>query len=147
MGIGNIIAKTVGLAGLGLVAYDSHVGGKIEADAYQKRTTADSMADSYVNSMSMDRASIVQSKAKKGWHNVKMDDNFFPAMQSLVGYVKGFGSLLVSNVVPFALATATLLTKGKTSKACALGLGAWAAFSFATDIMGFGKTSKLNSNF
>lgn len=147
MGIGNVIAKTVGVVGLGLVGYDSHVAGKIEADSYQKRATADSIADSYVNSMSMDRASIVQSKAKTGWHNLKMDDTMMPTFRSIGGYIKGFGGMIVDNVVPFALATATLLTKGKVAGGCAIGLGAWTAFSLITDVLGFGKTKKLNSSF
>ncbi len=66
--------------------------------------------------------------------------NFF---NSVIGYVKGFGESLVSNVVPLALTTATILTKGAVSKASAIGLAAYGTVDVAKNCFGVGKNHYL----
>ena len=62
---------------------------------------------------------------------------------SAKGYVKGVAESLVSNVVPLALTALTVLTKGKVSKASAIGLAAYGACDVARNAFGASKQHYL----
>jgi hypothetical protein len=55
-----------------------------------------------------------------------------------IGYIKGFSSMLVEHVVPLGLSLGALLSKGKTSKICAGGLGLYGAYVFVKNFLGWG---------
>lgn len=138
--IPNIITKGVGIAGLGLVLYDSHFAGKIEADSFPKAQKARSLVKSHKHYMELDSPSIVKQKVKKGILDYKTDENISEFFNSIRGYFKGFGNMLVTNVVPLALATGTVATKGIASKTFGAGLLAYGGIFMAQELFGIGKS-------
>lgn len=143
MNISNIVTKAIGIAGLGMVLYDSHYAGGIESKAYQKKCNTNNVTETFMETMSLDRPSIVQAKMKNRYLKFKMDENFTDFFEGIIGYAKGFGSMLVNNVVPFGLALGTVATKGIASKAFGLGLLGYGVVYLLHDVMGLVNPSKL----
>ncbi|MBE7712631.1 MAG: hypothetical protein E7Z87_02680 [Cyanobacteria bacterium SIG26] len=133
-----IIAKTAGLAGLGLVAYDAHHIGKVNADLYASHRDAVA-TDYYVNnSMYSTNMSKVQDGIKTKALEMQLNQGWRRFFNTGIGYIKGFGSMIVEHIIPVGLSVAALLTKGKASKICAGGLGIYAAYEVIRNFFGFG---------
>ena len=141
------LTKGVGAAALGVVAYDSHIVGKIQADVYSKVKDADACAESFNNTQYLTSPSMTMSKLKDGVNKFELDNNFRHFANSAIGYFKGFGSMLIDDVVPLGLGLGALLTKGWKSKGCAIGLGVYGVFKFFKDVMGFGHYNDLNRKY
>ncbi len=144
MNVSNVLTKTVGVIGLGLVAYDSHAAGKHEAHAHEKEHKATSLAGRYLEDTKLDSNSMVKAQAKEHIFKYFMDENISGFFGAIKGYTKGFSEVLVSNVVPFALAVGTLLTNKKNSKniiskCFGAGLLAYGGIFLAQEIFGIGK--------
>ena len=132
------IAKGVGVAALGVVAYDAHVVGKLQSDVYSKTGDANACMEAFSNTQYLSSPSVTTSKLKRGVFNWEVENNLRHFINSGIGYFKGFGSMLVSSVVPFGLGLGALLGKGKWSKGSAIGLGIYAGIKFFKDVIGFG---------
>lgn len=141
------LIKGTGLAALGVVAYDSHIMGKIQSDVYAKSKDADACAEAFNNTQYLSSPSPSMSKLKKGVMNVEMESNLRHFVNSAIGYFKGFGSTLVSNVIPLGLGIGALAGKGKIAKGSGIGLGVYATYTFFKDVLGFGHYNDLNSKF
>lgn len=139
----NILAKGVGIAGLGIVAVDSHHYGKVNSASYQKKVRAEGLSDTYMNTRTLDTPSIVQSKIKDKYMNYRLTENLSDFFTGITGYVKGFASMAVDNVVPLVLSAATIMTKGKVSKALGASLLAYGGLFMAKDVIGIGKPKEL----
>lgn len=145
---GKYLARCVGAAAVGLVGYDSHVLGKVQSDVYAKRCDANAVARTYANTMFMNDPSLVQSKVRKSVNNFEMDNNIRTFFNSAIGYVKGFGSMMINEVIPLGLGVGALFAKNKTAaKGCGWGLAAYAAFSFLKNGLGLGHYNDINSKF
>jgi len=68
-----------------------------------------------------------------------LDENLSGFFTGIGGYVKGFTSMLVTNIVPAALSVGAILTKGLASKLCGAGLLAYGGIFLAQEIFGIGK--------
>lgn len=143
----NILTKAVGAAGIGLIAYDSHVAGKIESASYPKERKAAGLVMDHMDYLTMDSPSIVKQKVKKGILDFKTDENISEFFHCIEGYFKGFGNMLVGHVVPLTLATGTVLTKGIISKAFGAGLLAYGGIFLAQEFFGIGKHEGLSKTF
>lgn len=141
------LPKAVGVGALGVVAYDAHIVGKLQADMYAKSKDADACMDTFSNTQYLSTPSATMSKMKNGVHQFEMDSNYRHFINSAIGYFKGFGSMVTDNVVPFGLGLGALLGKGILAKGSAIGLGIYGAAVFLKDIMGFGHYNDLNSKF
>lgn len=141
------IVKGTGVAALGLVAYDSHVMGKLQSDVYSKSGDADACMNAYSNTDYLTSPSIVTSKLKDTVFKWETDNNVRHLVNSAIGYFKGFGTMLVESVVPFGLGLGALLGKGKWAKGSAIGLGIYAAVKIVKDVLGFGHYNDLNRKF
>lgn len=139
MNITKVLAKAAGVAGVGLVAYDSHIAGKIESHSYGKNNKAESITERYLDDLKLDSPSSVKAGVKSALFHYSMDENLTGFFSGISGYFKGFGSMLVSNAVPFALSVGTLLTKGLTSKLCGAGLAAYGGIFLLQEMFGIGK--------
>lgn len=140
--IGNILTKSLGVAGLALIAYDAHNAGKIEASMNEKHAKSDNIEEHFLNDMKLDSNSTVKSLTKKGIFKYYLDENFSGFFTNIGGYFKGFTSMLVNNVIPFGLAVGTVLTKGLASKAFGVGLLAYGGIFLLQEIFGIGKSKK-----
>ena len=142
------LVKVAGVTGLGLVAYDSHNAGKIESSSYQKQIKANGVTDTYLNTLTQDSPSVLQSKIKKKSSNFRLDENISDLFTGVFGYFKGASSMLVSSFIPLALSVGALV-KSKTaignvvSKASAAGLLAYGALFVGRDVLGIGKPKQL----
>lgn len=141
------LPKAVGLGALGVVAYDSHIIGKLQADMYSKSKDADACAETFNNTQYLSTPSMTTSKLKDGVHRFEMESNSRHFVNSAIGYFKGFGSMLVSSVVPLGLGLGALFGKGNWAKGSAIGLGIYAGFKFFKDVLGFGHYNDLNRKF
>lgn len=143
---GKMLTKGVGLAALGLVGYDAHYVGKIQSDTYASERDANSTAYYLNNSMYSTNMSKIQDKIKDGAYEMELDCGWKRSLNSGIGYIKGFGSMLVSHVVPFGLGLGALLAKGKASKICAGGLGVYAVYEFMKNFFGLGTPKGLRND-
>lgn len=139
MNVSNVLTKTVGVIGLGLIAYDSHSAGKRKAASTEKDHKATSLANHYLEDQKLDSPSIVKAHAKESIFRYYVDENLSGFFGAIGGYVKGFNNMLVSNVVPFALAAGTLVTKNLVSKCFGAGLLAYGGIFLAQEAFGIGK--------
>lgn len=140
MGIFNLLAKPLGVIGLGLVGYDCHVSGAIRSSANAQEFKAQSLERNYLDDMSLASPSIVRSRVKQGLFRFNLDENISPFFNGISGYLKGFGSMLVHNLVPLGLAAGALLTKKPVSKYFGIGLLAYGGIFLAQEIFGIGKS-------
>lgn len=139
MGVVNVLAKTAGVIGLGLIGYDSHRAGEIESRAYAKNIKAGALSERFVDDMKLDSPSTVKSEVKKGLFNYGLDENLSGFFTGIGGYLKGFTTMAVSNIVPAALSLGAVLTKGLASRLCGAGLVAYGGIFLAQEIFGIGK--------
>lgn len=135
---GKILTKGVGLAALGLVGYDAHYMGKIQADLYASEKDAKAAAYYLNNSMYSTNMSKIQEAVRDASFRMELDTSWKRFFNEGIGYIKGFSSMLVDHVVPFGLGVGALLTKGKFAKFCAGGLGIYAVYEFLKNFFGWG---------
>ncbi len=141
------LAKATGYVGLAAIAYDAHKLGKVRAGEERKLAIANSGLDTYMDTRTLDKPSVLMSKIQDAKFDAEMKGHWFNGIRnwfnSAKGYVKGVGESLVNNVVPLALTALTVLTKGKVSKASAIGLTAYGAVDVAKNVFGAGKQHYL----
>lgn len=136
---GKYLAKTAGAVALGFIARDAHTIGKLQADVTSQSRDADMSMDLFENTQRMDSPSLLKGEVKDTVFKYHLGSNMFNFFNAGIGYFSGLGSMLVNNVVPLALSATALLAKGK-KLACgsAIGLAAYAGFSFIKDGLGLG---------
>ncbi|MEI8128950.1 MAG: hypothetical protein WCG95_04970 [bacterium] len=138
--VANFLTKSVGTAALGLVLYDSHIAGKLEAPKYEKNHKAESLEKHFFNEQKLDSPSIIQATVKKSIFRHHVDENLSGFFTNIIGYVKGFGSMMIKNSIPLALVAGTILGgKGIFSKFCGAGLLAYGGIFLAQEMFGIGK--------
>lgn len=146
MSIGNIVAKGVGATALFLVGRDAHAWGKIRAEENMKTKGASAAAYYLNNSMSLDKPSITKAKMQNDVFKFELGETIRGHINSTHGYLKGLFASLVSNVIPFGLGAAALLSKNRiVTKGSAIGLAVIGLYSFIKDGLGLGKSKDLNS--
>ncbi len=135
---GNLLRKGAGLAALAYVGYDAHYIGKVQADLYASEKDAYSSAFYLNNTLYSTNMSKIQEGIKDASYRMELDQGYKRFINSGIGYIKGFCSMLVSHIVPLGLGLGALLTKGLPSKICAGGLGVYAAYEFVKNFFGMG---------
>ncbi len=141
------LAKGTGIVGLGLIARDAHVIGKIQADTYSQSCDANAVEKRFNNTLYLSNPSMTMDGMKKTVFRWEVENNFRNFVNQGIGYFKGIGSMLVSNVIPLTLGLGALLGKGKISKGSAIGLAGYGIISFFKDGLGMGHNDPLNKNF
>ena len=141
------LIKGAGVATLGVLGYDAHVVGKLQSDVYSKTRDAEACISAYSNSQYLTSPSITTSNLKKGVFNLEVENNFRHFVNSGIGYFKGFGTMLIDNVVPLGLGVGALFGKGNWAKGSGIGLGIYAGVKFFKDVLGFGHYNDLNRKY
>lgn len=139
--IQNILAKTAGTAGLGLVLYDSYVAAKIHSEDFSRDAKADMMTRAYMEDLTLDHPSVVKRNLKKGILHYIMDENITGFFNGIAGGFKGAVAMLVHNWIPAALSLGTFAGKGIFSKCCAIGLVGYGIAVLAQEVFGIGKVN------
>lgn len=135
----NLIAKTVGLTGLGLVLFDAHTAGKITAPLNEKNLKAEQLKDQFMNNRKLDSTSTVRNEANKVVFKYFTDEHLTGFFTNIAGYLKGAVATLVNDVVPLGLAVGTVMTKGVFSKAFGVGLLGYGGIFLLQKAFGIGK--------
>lgn len=140
------LAKGIGAVGLAAVMYDAHNYGKIHAQTASKLQKADGAVDAYVSGSTSNSSSTIASKLQDFRTNMELNGGLCGGIRNgfaqAKGYLVGVGKSLVDNAIPLVLSTATLLTKGKLSKALGVVTAGYGACKAATTL-GAGKTNWL----
>ncbi|MBO6088629.1 hypothetical protein J6P92_09865 [bacterium] len=147
---GNIVkylTRGAGIAALGIVAYDAHTLGKIQADSYPKRKDADACMDTFSNTQYLSSPSMTTAKMKNQVHKWEMDGNIRHFFNSAIGYFRGFGQMCINSVIPLGLGIGACFGKGWWGKGSAIGLGLYAGLKFFKDVLGFGHYNDLNRKY
>lgn len=139
--IPNILVKTVGVAGLGLVGYDSYIAARIHSEAYSKDAKANLITRAYFDDLALDHPSVIKRNLKKGIFHYTMDENITGFFNGIAGGVKGAVSMLVHNWIPATLAAGTFVGKGIFSKCSAVGLVGYGLMVLAQEVFGIGKVN------
>ena len=134
-----LISRGIGLATLGIVAYDSHYVGKIQADTYSSERDADASLYFLNNTLYSTNMSKVEDGIKEGSLNLELHQGWRRFINEGVGYVKGFTSMLINHVVELGLGIAALCG----SKFSAIGLCAIGAYKFVKNFFGVGVPNGL----
>lgn len=139
---GKYLTKSAGAVAVGLVAYDAHTLGKINADAYANTKDAQACQRFFNNTMFLSEPSICMSKAKNFMFNWQVQDNVRHFVNSAIGYFRGFGNMLINHVVPLTLGIGALVSKNK-KVACGFvfGLAAFGILKFFKDVCGLGHSN------
>lgn len=139
-----IISRGIGLAALGMVAYDAHYLGKVKSDLYASEKDASSTGYYLNNSMYSDSMSKVQERVRTLSFTTELDQIWKRFLNEPIGYIKGFTSMLVNHAIPFALGVGALLAPKTISKVCAGGLGVYGAYQFLKNFFGWGTPPGLD---
>jgi len=141
--------KTAGIAGAGMLLYDAHKEGVRIADINAKKKNADAALDWFDNTRNLNQPSAVNMKLKDKIFNWELTNNLRGFVNTGIGYVKGFAGMMLTDVVPWALSAAALLTKGPSATCKGTGakiaggaLGLYALYGFAKNVCGFGVSQK-----
>ncbi len=145
---GKYLAKTAGAGALGMIAYDAHILGLLQSDSYSKTKDAEACIEKATNTMYLSQPSAINANLKKKVFHLEQQQNWRSFINSTVGYFKGVGLSLVSNVIPLGLGLMTILASKKpVVKTGGWLLAAYGAVSVLKDVLGFGQPKDLNRRF
>ena len=145
---GKYIAKAVGVGALGMIGYDAHILGLLQSDMYSKTKDAEACIERATNTMYLSQPSAINADLKKSVFRYEEEQNWRSFMNSTIGYVKGVGTSMISNVVPLGLGLLTVISsKNSIAKAGGCLLGAYGGFALLKDVLGFGQPKDLNRRF
>lgn len=156
--IGKYAVKAAGVAGVGMLTYDAHKRGVRKGEIQRNKAKIDALEYYWENSRYMPSASHVNAKLKDKLYKLELHNNFRNIINRGLGYVSGFCNMVTEDIVPWGLATAAVFLKGSKkvpapttqnpnamksvmtnrSKIAGIALGAYALYSFATNICGLG---------
>lgn len=156
--IGKYAVKAAGAAGIGLLAYDAHKRGVRHGEMNKNKKDFEALDYYYENSRNLPTGSHVNMKLKDKLFKWELDNNLRGFVNKGLGYVSGFCSMIVEDLLPIGLAATAMLVKGskkvpaptpldphamKTvmtnrSKLAGAALGAYAIYAFAKNVFGFG---------
>ena len=139
----SIITKGAGLTALGIVAYDANYLGKVQADLYSSTRDAKSTAYYLNNSMYLNNMSKFTEKIKNLSFTTELDQTYKRFFNEGIGYIKGFGGMLLNSIIPLGLGLGALLGKKPVAKGCTIGLAAYGTYKFIKNFFGIGTPNNL----
>ena len=98
--------------------------------------------------MMLDRPSRTSADIQNAVHKLNLNDRFRGFVNSIIGYFKGIGTTLISDVVPLGLSLTALLAKGRAlplAKGSAIGLGLYGIYTILKDGFGVGRHKNLTN--
>ena len=141
--VSTLAVKGMGLAALGVVAYDANYVGKMQSDLYASSRDAKTTAYYLNNSMYMSGMSKFTEKIKNWSFTTELDQTYKRFFNEGIGYIKGFTAVLVNQIIPFGLGIGALLAKKPISNACAGGLAVYGCVKFIRNFFGLGTPNTL----
>ncbi len=142
---GKYLAKGTGAVALYLVARDAHTYGKIQADINMKSKDAKAAQYFLNNTLTVDKPSMSKINLQNWVYKFELSNQLRGFINSAIGYFKGLGTMLTSDIIPLGLGLGALLSKNKLAKGSAIGLLAYGTYSFIKDGLGIGKAHDLTN--
>ena len=133
------ISRLLGIATAGVMLYNAGARGSRESTKMQTAVSANRISDEYYKSMRMDGYDEFGNSLKKTFFGWSLGWGLPEFKSSIKGFVGGAVSSLSDNIIPAVLATGAILSKGRFSKVCGVGLLISGVQYVATNIMGIGK--------
>lgn len=141
--VSSLITKGAGLATLGIVAYDANYLGKVQSDLYASTHDAKSTAYYLNNSMYLSNMNKFTEKIKDLSFTTELDQTYKRFFNEGIGYVKGFGTMLIDRVIPLGLGFGALFAKKAIAKGCTAGLALYWGVKFVKNFFGLGTPNTL----
>ena len=137
--------KTAGAAGIGVVLIDAHKAGRHKANVKANKANADAANYWLENSRNMAQPSYVNAKLKDKIFKLETRNNLRGFISAGIGYVQGFASSLVNDIVPLGVSIAALATKSKIGQYISGGaLALYGAYAFTKNVLGFGVSDDIS---
>ena len=144
---GKYLARGAGAAALYFIVRDAHNYGKIRSDIEVQKKNAKAAQYFLENTMSIDRPSRTVADIQNGIYKLELDDRFRGFVNSIIGYFKGIGTMLVHDVVPLGLGLTALFAKSrKLTKGSGIALGIYGIYTLFKDGFGIGKPNHLTNS-
>ena len=142
--VANILCKTAGIAGLSVVTYDALAMAQHHASAETSKLSADTFESVIAAKRSNSTASAFTNAMQEKVGDIRMKNPVVPLFGKVKGFIEGFFSSLGDNIIPVALSSIALGTKGMLQKAGAWGLGIYGCYLLTKEGFGVGKTSPVD---
>ncbi len=125
MFIGRVLTIIPGAVLVGAKLNDAHTKGVMKGDVYTQMGDAEGLTRSVLNYQTLDQPNVLADNAKKWLLKADMNSNIRKPFNFIHGYLTGFGTMLINNVVPIALGTGAIVTGlMKDGKSAAEGVAA-----------------------
>ena len=142
--VSNIVFKTVGIAGMSAVLYDSYSVAKKNSIRVAQMDNADHFEKVHASTRTLSGESSVNSAMQKKIAEMRMDNPLFSIMGNIKGFAKGFLNTLGNNLIPVAFSALALATKGTMSKIGAWGVAGYGLFTIAKEGFGLDKQTPMD---
>ena len=142
--VSNIVCKTVGVAGMSAAIYDAYAMAQHHSSAGALETSADVYEKAVAAERSNTGGSYVTTAMQSKIANLRMNNPIIPILGKVKGFSTGFISSLGENIIPIALSSLALATKGFAQKAGAWGLAIYGVYQIAKEGFGLGKSSAID---
>lgn len=142
--VSNIVCKTVGIAGMSAVLYDSYSVAKKNSIRVAQMDNADHFEKVHASTRTLSSESSVNSAMQKKVAEMRMDNPLFSIMGNIKGFAKGFLNTLGNNLIPVAFSALALATKGTMSKIGAWGVAGYGLFTIAKEGFGLDKQTPMD---
>lgn len=142
--VGQIVSKTVGVAGLGLAMYDAVQCSKMSSRKNAHARQADYLEKSFYNSRTIDNISANSNRLRAKTFDLETWNPLPAFFGKISGGVKGFLYSL-STSLPLVLSSCLAIgCKGFLSKLGAVGVALSLAYNIARNGFGFGKEHPMS---
>lgn len=140
----NILYKTVGIAGMSAVIYDTCATAKRYSSVEAERFSSDVYESTIAARHSNTNASYVTGAMQDKISNLRTNNPIIPFLGKIKGSVAGTLNGLADNIIPIALSSMALAGKGFMQKTGAWGLGIYGIYQIAREGFGIGKTTPID---
>lgn len=137
--VGQVICKTVGVAGMGLALYDTVQSCKDASRKGGHVATANFLEKAYYNSRTIDNISTNQNNIRKKTFEVKTKLPLPTLMGKIKGGINGIFYSLGNYLPMIVCSSLAILCKGFWSKLGAIGVGCGILYNILRNGLGLGK--------
>ena len=146
MGImANIVCKTVGIAGMSAVLYDAYKVGNRRSRCGAAKASVDHFEKVVDAKRTINDESYVTNALQGKVADLRMNNPVIPVAGKIKGFITGVLQSLGNNIIPVALSSLALATKGFFSKLGAWGLAGYGLVKILQEGFGVGKKTPIDN--
>lgn len=137
--VGQVVSKTIGIAGIGIAMYDATRASKAMGRHQAEVVTANWLENSYYNSRTIDNISPVSNKLRTKTFDLKAKNPIPTIYGKTKGSINGFLYGLGVNLPAILCSAVAILAKGTFAKIGAAGVALTVLYNIARNGFGLGK--------